>query len=361
MVATEQQLPYPVTIAAGALETLGEVLRVVAPQRRWVAITDATVGALYQGRIAKQLAVGGPPVTIASFGVTERTKTRETWGDMTDFLLANQCGRDTTLVAIGGGVIGDVVGFVAATYMRGIPYVQVPTTLLAMVDASIGGKTGVDTPRGKNLVGAFHQPVAVVIDPQVLGTLPHEQLHAGFAEVIKHGVVADAEYFRQADAFARAGALAGRDWQGWTSLITRSVEIKSDIVARDEREGGLRKVLNFGHTIAHAIEAASGYSTLHGEAVAIGMVTEARIAQLLGITGADTVAEIERVCREAGLPTRPQGLDADALLEFTRTDKKARAGKVEYALPARIGEMASPHHGYGTPVDDRTVREALGA
>jgi 3-dehydroquinate synthase len=243
-----------------------------------------------------------------------------------------------------------------------VPVVQVPTTLLAMVDASVGGKTGVDTPAGKNLVGAFHPPVAVIIDPEVLRTLPAEHLRAGFAEIVKHGVVADADYFAQASTFAERWPLGGQ--QGLdelTDIIRRSVEIKASIVARDERESGLRRVLNFGHTIAHAIEAATSFSTLHGQAVAIGIVAEARLAERMGVAAIGTARVIERACRAAGLPTTLPAIPLDTIIGFTRADKKARGGRVEYALPKRIGEMAGAETGWTVPVDDNVVKEALGA
>lgn len=360
MVATAHELPYPITIAAGVLDRLGDVVRQATPGSRVAAITDQRVGELYGDRISRVLP---PGATVLRAPLSEATKTRESWARLTDELLALGFGRDTTIVAVGGGVVGDVAGFVAATYMRGVAYVQVPTTLLAMVDASIGGKTGVDVPLGKNLVGAFHPPVAVVIDPQLLKTLPPEHRQGGFAEVIKHGVVADAGYFQQAVDFLRSGGIASDAWDEWTPLITRSVEIKADIVSRDELEAGLRKVLNLGHTLGHAIEAASGYRMMHGHAVAIGMVAEARIAHLLGIADPGLAAVIEDACRGAGLPTRlsreARGADVASVIGFTRTDKKARAGRVEYALPARIGEMAGADRGYGTPVDDDIVRQVL--
>ena len=348
-------LPYPVTIAAGALDDIGDVLRTVTPGNRAVVISDGVVSRIHGERVAS--ASGAEAMTAV---LDEKHKTRAAWGLLTDRLLEKGYGRDTTLIALGGGVVGDVVGFVAATYMRGIPYVQVPTTLLAMVDASVGGKTGVDTPAGKNLVGAFHQPSAVVIDPDVLTSLPVDQIRAGFAEVIKHGAVADADYFARAIDAAESGATSKASaLGGLTPLIARSIEIKASIVSRDERESGLRKVLNFGHTIGHAIESATGYATLHGYAVAIGMVVEARIAERLGVAHAGTASGLERACRAAGLPVALPDVSVKTLLNFTHADKKARAGRVEYALPARIGQMAGADSGWAIPVDDDVVREVL--
>jgi 3-dehydroquinate synthase len=354
-------LPYPITIEPGALDTLPRVLGEITPRNRIVVITDENVGSRYGHRVAGMFdTLPSGQRRVLSVPFDESRKTREMWSMLTDELLSQEYGRDTTLVALGGGVVGDVVGFVAATYMRGIPCVQVPTSLLAMVDASIGGKTGVDTPAGKNLVGAFHPPVAVIIDPALLSTLPKQHVRAGLAEVIKHGVVADAGYFALVSERLRSALVDSPDWEGWTLIIRRSVEIKSGIVSQDERESGLRKVLNFGHTIGHAIEAASEYSVLHGVAVAVGMVIEARIAHRVGLCDASVPDAIERVCAGAGLETRFRG-DVDQVLRFTHRDKKARGGHVEYALPVRIGEMAGADRGYGIPVADDIVHEVLTA
>ena len=347
-------LRYDVVVRLGALAGLNDVVRAAGASNRVAIITDRNVGRHYAKRVARLLA--GAPVFAIPAG--EQHKNRKTWATLTDRLLKAGFGRDTTIVALGGGVVGDIAGFVAATYMRGIPVVQVPTTLLAMVDASVGGKTGVDTRAGKNLVGAFHRPAAVVIDPEILRTLPPGHMRAGFAEILKHGVVADAAYFNQARAFAAhlntRGSLAEL-----TTLIQRSIEIKASIVARDERESGLRKVLNFGHTIGHAIEAAKKFGVLHGDAVAMGMVAETRIAETLHLAVAGTVAAVREACKEAGLPTSPPRIPASRLLAFTRADKKARGGRVEYALPKRIGEMAGRELGWSIPVEDTIVREVL--
>lgn len=342
-------------LAPGALDRLPEVVRSVAARNRVVLITDTTVAEILGLRVSKML---GAELLLVQTG--EVHKTRATWQQLTDQMLDRELGRDTTVVAMGGGVIGDLAGFVAATYMRGVPVVQVPTTLLAMVDASVGGKTGVDTPAGKNLVGAFHQPSAVVMDPLVLETLPAEHMRSGFAEIVKHGAVADAGYFERVSAFIERWPLGGGNGLiELTPIIERSVQIKSDIVARDERESGVRKVLNFGHTIGHAIEAATAYGLLHGEAVAMGLVTEARLAENLGVATKGTAGVIERTCRAAGLPTSIPDIDPKTILDFTRSDKKARAGRVEYALPARIGEMAGAERGWAIPVEDAVVLEAL--
>jgi len=291
----------------------------------------------------------------------ESNKTRDTWARLTDQMLAKGYGRDSTVIALGGGVVGDLAGFVAATFMRGIPVVQVPTTLVAMVDASIGGKTGVDTYLGKNLVGTFHFPAAVLIDPQVLATLPVRELRAGFAEIVKHGVIANDAYFREvASSVRNLLDKGGPESDRMLSVIVQSIEIKADIVSRDEREDGLRKTLNFGHTIGHAVELVSGFSLLHGEAVAIGMALEGRLAERIGVAQAGTAEAIIEALRTAGLPTElPRPFEKGAVLEAMRSDKKARSGKTMFALPLRIGAMAGADTGWTVSVTDDQLREVL--
>jgi 3-dehydroquinate synthetase len=233
--------------------------------------------------------------------------------------------------------------------------------LLAMIDASIGGKTGVDTPAGKNLVGAFHPPKAVFSDPQVLATLSLNEIRSGFAEAIKHGVIADAPYL---DAVAGRApemlATGGRESDSMLSLIVPSIEIKADIVSRDEREEGLRKVLNFGHTIGHAVELISGYSLLHGEAVAIGMALESELAEKIGVAQTGTAATVKRVVQSVGLPAAiPAGIDGNAVIKAMRSDKKGRSGSIRFALPLRIGAMAGEDTGWTVSVGDDQLREVL--
>ena len=254
---------------------------------------------------------------------------------------------------------GDLGGFVAATYMRGLPLVQVPTTLLAMIDSSVGGKTGVDTPAGKNLLGCFHQPQVVLADADLLQTLPDAHIRAGLAEAVKHGAIADPEYLDWIES--AAGELLAGDPEALTRLIGRSVEIKAEVVNRDELEAGPRKMLNFGHTVGHAVEALSGYALLHGEAVAIGMVEEARIGERIGVTAAGTAARLRRVLSRLGLPTSlPLEMGVDEVVAWTRADKKAREGRVEYALIESIGAPAVRDGRHGSPVADETVLEVLG-
>ena len=349
---------YRVVVAPGMLARAADIVRATAHAHRYAIITDSNVGPLYAQTL--RTALDESRTLVYTIQAGEAFKTRETWAAVTDELLNAGFGRDTSIVALGGGVVGDLAGFVAATYMRGVPVVQVPTTLLAMIDASVGGKTGVDTAAGKNLVGAFHPPAAVIADTSVLATLPIEHLRAGMAEAIKHGVIADADYFDQVRAIAaRVGVSTISDAE-MLALVARSIEIKAAAVMTDEREAGIRKTLNFGHTIGHAIELASGYSLLHGEAVAIGMVYESALAERLGIAESGTAARVRDAVRVAGLPdTRPPSVTIDAILDAARGDKKARAGRVEYALPASIGTMAAGNRGWAIPVSDAAVREVL--
>lgn len=364
MITRAVALPgYTVHVAGGALDEAGHIVRHAAPAHRVVVVTDRTVRALHADRVVAALEreAGAASVHVIEIPPGEAQKTRESWVRITDEMLALRCGRDTTIVALGGGVVGDLAGFVAATYLRGVPVVQLPTTLLAMVDASVGGKTGVDTEQGKNLVGAFHPPAAVVADPAVLATLERAHLGAGFAEVLKHGVIADADYFRDAARLAPALlADPAASVDAFAELVARSVEIKAAIVTRDERERGERRVLNFGHTLGHAIEHASGYSLLHGEAVAIGMVLESRLAESIGVAEGGTGDSLRDALIGAGLPVDlPALLDRQRVVDATHADKKSRRGEVEYALPRRIGAMAAEDRGWSIPVTDEAVLAIL--
>jgi 3-dehydroquinate synthase len=360
-----------IEIAPGALARLGERLGTRHPGARVAIITDQQVGPLYGGKALSSIVGAGMSLgstqggTVApgifQFPAGEQHKTRATWASLTDQLIAAGHRRDSVFVALGGGVVGDLAGFVAATYLRGVPFVQVPTSLLAMIDAAIGGKTGVDTPAGKNLVGAFHQPSMVLVDPQFLRTLPSAHLRGGLAEAIKHGVIADAAYFAWiATSLRDILQPPSGDDTTHTHLVRRSIEIKVDVVAEDEREGGRRKILNFGHTIAHAIEHVTGYGVPHGDAVAIGMVAEASLAERAGIAAKGLADTIATVCDAAGLPVRlPAGVDPAEVVTATRTDKKTRAGQVEYALPASLGEMAGRDSGWATPLPEADVLRTL--
>ena len=352
---------HPVIVAPGAVDRVATQAGQWAAASRYAIISDSNVGPLYASRVQSSFAKSGLAADVLTVTAGESQKTRDTWATLTDELLTTGFGRDSVLVSLGGGMICDLVGFVAATYMRGVPVVHVPTTLMAMVDAAIGGKTGVDTPAGKNLVGAFHLPAGVIVDPEVLETLPLRELQSGLAEVLKHGAIADASYFRQV-----AGALPqllstdlAKD-DPMRRFIARSIEIKSSIVGGDLRESGIRKILNFGHTLGHAIEAASDYSLLHGEAIAIGMLAESAAAERAGVTLEGTAQSLKRAVVAAGLPARqPSDIPVDRIMQVAQTDKKVRRGVLEFSVPRRIGEMAGADSGWTIRLPDALVREVL--
>src|SRR5438874_5436846 len=359
-VSEQRDASYDIVIGRGLLADLPAFVKAACPASRYVVITDSHVANLYGKQVMARFHDAKLQVELLEFPAGEWNKTRETWALLSDRMLAARIGRDSAVIALGGGVVGDVAGFVAATYLRGIPCVQVPTTLLAMIDSSIGGKTGVDVPAGKNLLGAFHQPRLVVADLDVLGSLPAPQLAAGIAEAVKHGTIADADYF----AFLEHehDAVTTRQPEALERLVRRSVEIKAGVVAADERETGRRAILNFGHTVAHAVEATVRFGVLQGEAVAIGMAYEARLAELLGIAAAGTAQRIGRLLERYGLPLAlPEGATAEQLLATMRLDKKARAGTVRFALPETVGRMHADGSSWTVAAPEGIVREVLAA
>lgn len=355
----QRDASYDILIGAGLVRQLDKILPEYCPAEAYAVISDSHVGKMYGEELVKQLSAIGYRAELLLFPAGEWNKTRDTWASLSDRMLAAHYGRDCAVIAFGGGVVNDVGGFVAATYLRGVPLVQIPTSLLAMIDSSIGGKTGVDVPAGKNLLGAFHQPRVVVADPELLASLASVQLAAGLAEAVKHGVIADAAYF----AFLEReyAAIFAKHAPALEYVVRRSVEIKAAVVAQDERENGKRAILNFGHTVGHAIEATSKYEVLHGEAVAIGMVYEARLAESLGIAAAGTARRITSVLERLNLPVeRPDASDVDALIEAMRADKKVRAGEIHVALPEAIGQThGDDAHGWTVAVPEATIRQVL--
>jgi 3-dehydroquinate synthase len=278
--------------------------------------------------------------SVASLPPGEASKSLASASMLYDRLVSMKADRHTAIVALGGGVIGDLAGFVAATYARGIPLVMIPTTLLAQVDSSVGGKVGVNHPGAKNIVGAFHQPACVWIDTESLRTLPDRELRCGLAEVVKYGVILDGSFFDAVEG--SVDPILARDPRILRRIVTRSCELKASVVSCDEREEtGLRAVLNFGHTIGHAIESVAGYDGpyQHGEAVAVGMVAEARLAERLGWVGSEVAGRIERLLESLGLPTRAPGLDPVRLLDAMGRDKKNRGGRIRFVLPRSIGRV----------------------
>jgi 3-dehydroquinate synthase len=346
---------YPIHIGAGLL---GQPA-LYAPHLGGGAaavITNPVVAPLYLARVEDALrAAGARAVTTVVVEDGEQAKGWRCLESVFDALLSARCGRDTLVVALGGGVVGDLAGFAAAVYQRGVPFLQVPTTLLAQVDSSVGGKTAINHPRGKNMIGAFHQPLAVIADVATLETLPERELRAGLAEVIKHGFILDAGFVAWLEA--NMDRLLARDAGALAHAVRRSCELKAQVVAADERESGLRAILNYGHTFGHAIEAGMGYGEwLHGEAVAAGMVLAAELSVRAGSLEPPEAARVRRLVEQAGLPSRGPGLGADRYLELMQVDKKAAAGRVRFVLLDAIGR-ASLRDG----VDEALVRQAIAA
>jgi 3-dehydroquinate synthase len=353
--------PCEIVVGRGAVETLPMLLARHAPAPRYVVVSDDTVAGLHGQRVTETLDAAGHVVDLVTFPAGEAHKTPAEWARLVEALGELGVGRDGCVIGVGGGVTGDLAGFAAATFARGVALVQVPTSLLAMVDAAIGGKTGVDLGAGKNLVGAFHQPRLVVIDPALLATLPVAVYQAGLAEAVKHGLIADRGYLGWIEG--SAAALAERNAPDVDRLVAGSVRIKTDVVARDPLESGGRASLNFGHTIAHGIEHASDYAISHGHAVAIGMVAEAALGERAGITDPGTAERVAAILTALGLPmTVPASLDPAAIVAATRSDKKAREGRVRYVLLRDAGSVARSGNAVWThQMDDDTVASVLSA
>ena len=329
---------YPVWVESGLLQQPEVWLDRLAPAGRQLVVTDANVAELYLQPLLEALSRCGADCAHCVIPAGESYKTLETWQRIIDGLIACGAGRDARLLALGGGVVGDLTGFAAAAYMRGIDVIQLPTTLLAQVDAAIGGKTGANLPAGKNLVGAFHQPCAVVADISTLATLPPRELRAGLAEALKYGAIRDAELFAWIEA--NAAALSSGDKRALQHLVAAAVAHKAAVVAADERERGERALLNFGHTIGHALESVTGYERyLHGEAVAIGMVLAAQISERVGLCAAGAAQRIAAVLARLGLPTRlPEHPElAQQLMAAMRYDKKNRAARMRLVLLESVG------------------------
>jgi 3-dehydroquinate synthase len=325
---------YPILIGAGLI-TRCDLFDQHLVGRDVLLVSDTTVASLYAASLAKSL--GSRRIIEAILPGGEPNKTLANVARLIDVLVANRFGRDCTVLALGGGVIGDMAGFAAASYQRGVAYMQVPTTLLAQVDSSVGGKTGVNHPGGKNLIGAFHQPSAVLIDIETLATLPQRELRAGLAEVIKYGLICDAAFFDWLEA--HVDALLARDHESLAYAIRRSCEIKAQVVARDEYEQGERALLNLGHTFGHAIEAATGYSRwLHGEAVGAGLRIAAVLSHECGLMSAADVERVQRLLQRAGLPSDAREVTVAAAREHMRMDKKVKGGRMRLIVPLRIGE-----------------------
>ncbi|OGB29757.1 MAG: 3-dehydroquinate synthase [Burkholderiales bacterium RIFCSPLOWO2_12_FULL_61_40] len=348
---------YPITIGTGLLGQ-SATFAALPSAATAVIVSNTTVAPLYAQQLQLALASKYKSVHLVALPDGEEYKTWQTLNLIFDALLEQGCDRKTVLFALGGGVVGDMTGFAAASYMRGIPFVQVPTTLLAQVDSSVGGKTGINHPMGKNMIGAFYQPLQVVCDLDTLKTLPDRELSAGLAEVIKYGPIADLKFLDWIEA--NMDRLLARDVQALAHAVQRSCEIKAWVVGQDERESGLRAILNFGHTFGHAIEAGLGYGAwLHGEAVGCGMVMAAHLSQRLGLVDMAFVQRLTALIGKAGLPVVGPQLHAQdnvgRYLELMRVDKKAEGGEIRFVVidgPARAAMRGAP---------DALVREVIDA
>jgi 3-dehydroquinate synthase len=330
---------YSIVVEPGALAGVGERLRALGVGRRAALVTDASIRRLHGATVAGGLERAGFAVTVIEVPEGEAAKTLAVAEQCWDRLLSAGLDRTSTVLGLGGGAVGDLAGFVAATFMRGVNFVTLPTTVLAQVDASIGGKTAIDHPKAKNLIGAFHQPRLVVVDPAVARTLPERDFRSGLAEVVKHGIVLERAYFEEVER--DAASLLARELDVLDRVIGGSCRLKAGVIERDpEEKSELRYALNYGHTIGHALEAATGYARwTHGEAVSLGIVAEARLACRLGLADAPTAARQERVLAALGLPVRTGPVDVGAVLSAMTHDKKARDGRVPFVLAPSLGEF----------------------
>jgi 3-dehydroquinate synthase len=341
---------YPIHIGAGLISR-AELYRPYVQGGSAAVVTNHVVGALYLPKVRQ--ALEGVAITEIVLPDGEQAKGWQTLEKIFDALLAARCGRDTLLVALGGGVVGDVAGFAAAVYQRGIAFVQVPTTLLAQVDSAVGGKTAINHARGKNMIGAFHQPLAVISDVAALDSLPERELRAGLAEVIKHALALDPAFVEWLESHVEA--VLRRDRAALTHAVRRCCELKAGIVAADERESGARALLNFGHTFGHAIEAGAGYgSWLHGEAIAAGMVMAAELSRDLGLIGRPDVARVRDLLKRAGLPVTGPALAPERLMELMAGDKKAARGRLRFVVLESIGRAA-----LRAGIEERRVLDAI--
>lgn len=330
---------YSIVVETGALAAVGDRLRTLGVGRRTALVSDAAIMRRHGATVTASLERAGFTVTVIEVPEGEAAKTLAVAERCWDHALAAGLDRSSTILGLGGGAVGDLAGFIAATYMRGMNFVTLPTTVLAQVDASIGGKTAIDHPRAKNLIGAFHQPRLVVVDPAVVTTLPERDFRSGLAEIVKHGIVLEASYFE--DVERNAEAMLARKLEVLERVIGGSCRLKASVIERDpEEKSDLRFALNYGHTIGHALEATTGYTRwTHGEAVALGIVAEARLARRLDLATDATVTRQERLLDRLGLPVRSGALDVDAVLTAITHDKKARDGRVPFVLSPRLGEF----------------------
>ena len=357
---------YDVLVGPGLIDAAGGHIAPLLKRKRTAVVVDETVNRLHGARLQASLEAAGLAVDIIVVPPGEASKSFDGLADLIDRLLALALDRGDMIIAFGGGVVGDLAGFAAAIYKRGIDFVQIPTTLLAQVDSSVGGKTAIDTPRGKNLVGAFHQPRLVLADLDVLATLPDREMRAGYAEVIKYGLLGDFAFFEWLET--HGPAVVAREPKALAHAVARSVEMKAEIVAEDEREAGRRALLNLGHTFGHALEAEMGFgeALLHGEAVALGCAQAFRYSARLGLVSSQDALRAERAIAAAGLPVRlgelkAEPLSADRLIEHMGQDKKAEGGTLTLVLARGIGEAFTAKAVDPGPLRAFLIEEGAGA
>lgn len=346
----------PIQIGAALLAKPDQWLPDHWQKKRIVIITDHTVSKIYGESLLDRLKEAVP--LLFSFIPGEQSKNAQTKLEIEEKMLEAGCGRETLLLALGGGVVGDLAGYIAATYMRGISYIQIPTTLLAMVDSSVGGKTGINVPQGKNLIGAFWQPACVVIDIHSLKSLSDVHLVNGLVEAIKMFSTSDAEYFNY--VHVELDRVLHKEMSVLKKIIERAIRIKVDVVSRDETENNLRMILNFGHTIGHALEKATDYTILHGYAVAIGMLVEAKISQLMGLLSDADYNVIQLLFAKLKISINPlKNIDCDVIIKATKVDKKIRNNQVRFVLLKKIGEVCNENGLIAHPVSDEMIMKAL--
>ncbi|MGL1931581.1 MAG: 3-dehydroquinate synthase [Desulfotalea sp.] len=344
---------YPIRIEAGCLDTIGEYLNANPVGNRYAIITDEYVKSLYGDRLTKSLDSYNIAHEVFTFKRGEASKCIEVFANLSSALAESRFDRKDAIIALGGGVCGDLAGFIASSYMRGIPFVQVPTTLLSQVDSSVGGKTGIDIPQGKNLIGAFYQPKAVFIDPNVLSTLDKDELLGGLAEVIKYGIIWDKNFFtflknNRKNILALDPTIIER-------TITKCCAIKAEVVAKDEKEGGLRRILNFGHTIGHAVETESGYGLIHGLAVSIGMVAAGKLSNIEGYLSLEGLGEIIDILNDYQMPISiPSNYDLGKIKQLLFVDKKVESGRLVFVLCDEIG-----HYHISDEVSEENIDKVL--
>ncbi|OSO88227.1 3-dehydroquinate synthase [Cylindrospermopsis raciborskii CENA303] len=332
---------YQIIVAPGGLDQLGSQMASLNLGKKTLLVSNPIIFKHYGERAIASLQNAGFDVVHYNLPAGERYKTLNSIQKIYDTALEHKLERNSTMVALGGGVVGDMTGFAAATWLRGINLVQVPTSLLAMVDSSVGGKTGVNHPHGKNLIGAFYQPRLVLIDPQVLQTLPSAEFRAGMAEVIKYGVIWDPQLFAKLEASKHLDQLRYVKSDLINYILTHSCEAKANVVSQDEKESGIRAILNYGHTIGHAVESVTKYRVFkHGEAIGIGMIAAGEIAVRLELWSKSDVERQNTLIKKSGLPTKlPAGLDINQLIDALQLDKKVKSGKVRFILPTQIGKV----------------------